>query len=52
LQRSRIPFIPQQFGKPDILEGESPGEFHIAFNFLGPIADPIAYYSQPLQKKK
>ena len=52
LQRSRIPFIPQQFGKPDILEGESPGEFHIAFNFLGPIADPITYYSQPLQKKK
>jgi hypothetical protein len=52
LQRNSIPFIPQQFGKPDILEGESPGEFHIAFNFLGPIADPIAYYSQPLQKKK
>ncbi|MEG3956107.1 P-loop NTPase [Microcoleus sp. herbarium2] len=52
LQRKHIPFIPQQFGKPDILKGESPGEFHIAFNFLGPIADPITYYSQPLQKKK
>ena len=52
LQRSRITFIPQQFGKPDIRPGESPGEFHIAFNFLGPIADPVTYYSQPLQKKK
>ncbi|MBC1237224.1 DEAD/DEAH box helicase family protein [Nostoc sp. 2RC] len=52
LQRNRITFIPQQFGKPDIRPGESPGEFHIAFNFLGPIADPILYYSQPLQKQK
>jgi hypothetical protein len=52
LQRCRIPFIPQQFGKPDISKGESIGEFHIAFNFLGPIADPVIYYSQIPQKKK
>ncbi|HEY9298134.1 MAG TPA: hypothetical protein VIQ31_17605, partial [Phormidium sp.] len=44
LQRSQITFIPQQFGRPDIKPGESLGEFHLAFNFLGPIADPVTYY--------
>ena len=52
LQRKHIPFVPQLFGNPEILKGESLSEFHIAFNFLGPIADPITYYSQPSQKKK
>ena len=38
--RQHITFIPQDFGRPDIRQGDSLGEFHIAFNFIGPIADP------------
>jgi hypothetical protein len=39
--RRNIPFNPMRFNRPDIQSGESLGEFHIAFNFIGPIADPI-----------
>jgi hypothetical protein len=52
LQRSRINFMPNIFQRPDIRKGESLGEFHLAFNFLGPIADPIAYYEKSQEKKK
>jgi hypothetical protein len=52
LQRSSINFMPHIFQKPDIRKGESLGEFHIAFNFLGLIADPIAYYEKYQEKKK
>ena len=51
LQHS-IKFIPQQFGKPEIQRGETLGEFHIGFNFLGPIADPINYYVERAERSK
>ena len=35
-----IPFIPREFRRPQVRRGDSLGEFHIAFNFLGLIADP------------
>jgi hypothetical protein len=41
--RHRIPFIPYDFQRSDIHLHGNLGEFHIAFNFLGPIADPPAY---------
>lgn len=39
----RVPFFPREFGQPNIRKGETLGEFHIAFNFLGPVADSKAY---------
>ena len=39
-----ITFLPTDFGRPDIRQGDSLGEFHIAFNFIGPVADPLARY--------
>jgi len=42
--RHKILFLPQDFRRPDIAFGDTLGEFHIAFNFLGPIADPVGYY--------
>ncbi len=42
--RRQIDFRPRDFGKPDITPRSSLGEFHIAFNFVGPIADPVSYY--------
>lgn len=42
--RQSITFVPADFGRPDIRQGDSLGEFHIAFNFIGPIADPLARY--------
>jgi hypothetical protein len=42
--RRQIDFRPRDFGKPDITSRTSLGEFHIAFNFVGPIADPTSYY--------
>jgi hypothetical protein len=42
--RHKILFLPQDFRRPDIAPGDTLGEFHIAFNFLGPIADPVGYY--------
>ena len=35
-----IPFIPRDFRRPQVRRGDSLGEFHIAFSFLGLIADP------------
>jgi hypothetical protein len=43
LMRS-VKFIGKEFPKQDLRKGTSLGEFHIAFNFLGPIADPKIYY--------
>ena len=40
--RQRITFIPADFGRPEIRQGDSLREFHIAFNFIGPIADPLS----------
>lgn len=37
--RLEVPFIPVDFRKPNIRRNEPLGEFHIAFSFLGPIAD-------------
>ncbi|MBE9156393.1 hypothetical protein IQ265_06060 [Nodosilinea sp. LEGE 06152] len=51
LQRQKIKFVPQQFGRPDIRPGEVINEFYIAFNFLGPIADPVGYYKQYTERK-
>ena len=45
--RRRMPFLPRDFRGPDMRRGETLGEFHIAFNFLGPIADPPGHYRPP-----
>jgi hypothetical protein len=42
--RRKIQFIPREFGRGNLIRGESLGEFHIAFNFLGPLAEPVTYY--------
>lgn len=42
--RHAIPFLPRDFGRPEIAKGESLGEFHVAFNFLGPVADQVTAY--------
>lgn len=39
-----LTFLTTDFGRPDIRRGDSLGEFHIAFNFIGPIADPLVRY--------
>jgi hypothetical protein len=38
----RIIFISREFGT-DLRTNATMGEFHVAFNFLGPIADPTGY---------
>ena len=38
--RQLITFFPADFGRPGIQQGDALGEFHIAFNFINPIADP------------
>jgi tetratricopeptide (TPR) repeat protein len=43
--RQNIPFLAHDFGGSQIEVGEALQDFHIAFNFLGPIADPAQYYS-------
>ena len=40
-----LTFLPSDFRRPDIRQGDSLGEFHIAFNFIGPVADPLAWYN-------
>jgi len=39
--RRKIPFSPRDFGRLDIKKNETLGEFHLAFNFRGPIVDPM-----------
>jgi hypothetical protein len=41
--RKEITFLSKDFNMPDIQVGDSVPEFHIAFNFIGPIADPIHF---------
>jgi hypothetical protein len=41
--RRNVRFFPLDFNRPGIQAREAIGRFHIAFNFLGPIADPIAF---------
>lgn len=41
--RRRVTFIPSEFGTRDLKRGDNLGEFHIAFNFLGIIADPPSF---------
>ncbi|CAG7652728.1 hypothetical protein PAESOLCIP111_06612 [Paenibacillus solanacearum] len=48
--RRNIKFIPHEFNKSDLQKGDSL-KFHIAFNFRGPIADPIHYYKQQVKEK-
>ncbi len=42
--RRTIPFFPRDFNRPDIQTGETVNGFHIAFNYLGPLADPPGYF--------
>jgi hypothetical protein len=44
--RRQIGFRPRDFGAPQIEQRATLGEFHIAFNFLGPIADPVTMFKQ------
>ena len=44
--RRKIVFLPRDFGRPEIAPGDSLGEFHIGFNFLGPVADPPSHHVQ------
>ena len=42
--RHSILFLPRTFTKQDIRRNDTIDRFHIAFNFIGPIADPIEFY--------
>lgn len=44
--RHTILFSPREFNRPDIKKGESISDFHIAVNFLGPIADPATRFGR------
>jgi hypothetical protein len=41
--RRNVRFIPRDFSRPDIQKGDVIDRFHLAFNFIGPIADPQSY---------
>ncbi len=41
--RRKIRFLPRDFNRLDIKERETLNDFHLAFNFIGPIADPMSY---------
>jgi hypothetical protein len=41
--RRRVTFIPREFASRELARDVNLGEFHIAFNFLGVIADPPGY---------
>ncbi len=42
--RRNIKFIPRDFNMPEVREKETFNRFYIAFNFLGPVVDPVSYY--------
>lgn len=42
--RRKIRFLPRDFNRPDIKKHESLNDFHLAFNFIGPLADPRSYF--------
>jgi len=50
--RRRIPFIPDNFRRSDLVKGSAVNDFHIAFNFLGFIADPAGYYEYSERQAK
>jgi hypothetical protein len=43
--RDRVPFLPREFGMADPRRSQTIDRFHIAFNFRGPIADPLSFRS-------
>jgi hypothetical protein len=43
LLRREIPFQVRDFADQTLARGERLTDFHISFNFLGPIADPVRY---------
>ncbi len=45
--RKEIKFITANFGRMDFVKRDALPEFHISFNFLGPIAEPVSYYQLP-----
>jgi hypothetical protein len=49
--RRRVTFIPSEFGARSLQRGDNLGDFHIAFNFLGIIADPPGYLKRRLVGK-
>lgn len=49
--RRKILFIPQDFRKPTIQRHEVLSGFHLAFNFIAPIADPASYYWTQQERK-
>lgn len=44
--RRNIKFIPLDLHRPDLSEHETISDFHIAFNFLGPVIDPPNYFKR------
>lgn len=50
--RQNVHFSPREFNKPEIRRGQTLGNFHLAFNFLGPSADPIGNFRVPRKRKK
>jgi len=44
--RRLLDFRPRDFGKAEVQAGSSLGEFHVAFNFVGPIADPTTFFKR------
>lgn len=42
--RRAVPIQTREFNLGDAERGRSLGDFHIAFNYLGPIAEPIHFY--------
>ena len=42
--RTEIDFLPKDFAQMDIGREDPLDDFHIAFNFRGPIADPDRFY--------
>lgn len=49
--RDKIPFFPRDFNRPNIRVNDSLGQFHIAFNFIGPLADPEFFFEQQQKRK-
>ena len=49
--REVVLFFPREFNRPDIRRGQSLGEFHLAFNFLGPSADPVGHLRTSKRRK-
>ena len=44
--RQNLPFFFRDFVEGEINEGDPLPDFHIAFNFIGMIADPMRYYKK------